>query len=110
MVRIIHVDQGAQTGASLDISEQCIVSLCDGQQWSREVGEQVVLSFNIQDVGVLGDRPERSIVAHLDPGHRSLLAQVCERLVKRLLIGVGLRSGQHVPGGVGDPVVGACAH
>ncbi len=110
MVRIVHVDQGAQTGTGLDIAQQSIISLGDRQQRARKVGEQIVLPFDVQDVGVLGDRPERSIVAGLNPGHRRMLPQVRERLLQPGLIGIGRGFGQDPSGWVADPVVGACAH
>ena len=103
MVRVVHVDQGAQPGAGLEVAQQRVVGLGDGQQRPREVGEQVVLPLDVHDVGVLGDRPERPVGADVDPGHRSVRAQVRQRLVQPLLVGVGLRVGQNPGCGVHDP-------
>ena len=103
VVRIVHVDQGPQAGAGLQVPQQCVVGLGDRQQRPGVVGEQVVLPLDVHDVGVLGDRPERPVVADVDPGHRSMRAQVSQRLVEPLLVGVGLRIGQHTGCGVHDP-------
>jgi hypothetical protein len=110
VVRVVHVDQGAQAGAGLDVAAQGVVGFGDRQQRTWVIGEQIVLPFDLHDVGVFGDRPERPVLGNVHPGHRSVGTAVSQRLVQSLLIGVGLRIGQHPRGGVGDPVVGLCGH
>ena len=109
-MRIVHVDQGAQASAGIDIAQECVIGIGDREKWPREVGEEGIVPLDIHDVGMFGDRPERPVRRNVDPGHRSLFAQMSECLVQCLFIGIGLRSGQHPPGGVADPVAGRCAH
>ena len=56
----------------------------------------------VHDVGVLGDRPERPVVRHVDPRHRGVGAQMGQRRMQFRLVGVRLRVGEHLGGFVHD--------
>ena len=106
MVRIVHVDQRAQADAGLAFGTLFLIELGDLEERARVVGEQLVVPFDVHHVGVLGDGPEGCVRGHVHPGHRFVGACVSQRLVKPLLIGVGLGLGEHAGCGSG----GLCGH
>ena len=100
MVRIVDVDQRGQADARPPISEHLLVEVGLQQEWAWVIGEQVVLAFDLHDVGVLGDRPERPVPGLVDPGHRCVGPHLSQCLVQPGLVGIGLWLGQHPCGGV----------
>ena len=72
-------------GSSMWISVPCRpLGLCSSpslvdQHRPRRVGEHVLCPLDRHDVGVLGDGPERLVVGHVDPRHRSVGPQMGQR-------------------------------
>ena len=89
MIGVVHVNQRAQHGATT-----CLGMGLDGserQQRTRGVAEMLVVALDLQDVGVPGDRPERSIQVRLHSDDRPLAPQHPAGGVEPLLIGIGSR-------------------
>jgi hypothetical protein len=98
VLRVVHVDQGAQ-GRTLGFALLCLRIHRGGrQQRPGRVEDQGVVALDLHDVGVPGDGPERLVPSCLDPVHRVLAAQQGERLVQPVFVGVGGRIGERQPG------------
>ena len=91
VVGIIHLDQGADlVGRAAGQLAHPAVGLDRGQgRRAIAVVEQLVLAFDLLDVGVAGDRPEWIKALRLDLGQRRLAAQPGESRVDLAAIGVG---------------------
>ena len=98
VVRVVHVDQGADADAGFYLSLQCIVGLGGGQQRAGFRQEQIVRALDGHDVGVLGDRPERPVRRVVDPRHRIVRPQMGECGVQPGVIGICRRIGQYLGG------------
>ena len=101
MLRIVQMDQRAHTGGGLKL-----VTLRRRQDRARPVGEQHVVAFDVHDVGVLGNRPERAVLRHLDPRNRRVGAQMSKRRMQLRLVGVG----QRIAKDLGGFVHSGCTH
>jgi hypothetical protein len=64
------------------------------QQRAGCAEKQVIGTFDVHDIGMFGDRPERPIRAPVDQRHRRVGAQVGHRCVQPRLVGVGGRVGE----------------
>ena len=98
----VHVDQRAQHVAG---DRALVVALLRPEQRTRGVQPLVVLSLDLHDVGVLGDRVEGIEALDLDAVHRRLTAQERARGMKARLVGVGRGVGED-PTGVLDSHLG----
>ena len=91
MVRGVHLHQGPQqvrTAAGHALDD--LVALDRGEGGRPVPGvEQVVLTADLQDVGVLAHDPEGIDPLQLDPGQRRVGPQPAEGLVHRPVLGIG---------------------
>jgi hypothetical protein len=71
-----------------------VVAFGCAQQWARLADEQLVVPFDRQDVGMLGDRPEWSIRPIVNPRNGIVRPQMGERRPQPLIVGVGRRIGR----------------
>ena len=98
---IVEMDQRAHPGRGLQL-----VAFRRRQNRARPVGEQRVVALDVQDVRMLGDGPERTVIRHLDPGDRSVGPQMGQCRMQLRLVGVGLRVGKDL----GGLIHRRCAH
>ncbi len=94
MIGVVHVDQGAQQVALLD---PVLVGLEGADDRPRRVLPLLVVEFDLQHVGMLGDHVERSEAGVFDQVDRVVAAQHGARSVEQLGIGVGRRCHEHLP-------------
>ena len=102
VVRVVHVDQRAQAHAGVELGARLVVGLRGLQQRSRLADPQVVRPLDVHDVGVLGDRPERTVRRHVDVRDGRVGAKVGQGGVESFLVGVGGGVREHLGGVVDD--------
>ncbi len=98
VMRIVHVDEGAQTHPGVELLLGEVVGRGGGKQRPRLGQEQVVGALDGHDVGVLGDRPERSVRRVVHPRHGIVRPQMGQRRVQTCVIGIGRRIGKNLRG------------
>ena len=84
VIGVVHVDQGAQRLVAVRLGQ----GLDGGEREQRAgcVAEVLVVTLDLQDAGVAGDRPERPVELGLHPDHRVLAPQDPTGGVEPLLI------------------------
>ena len=100
VVRIIHLDEGAQqVRRTAHHLADFLVRLDIGQRRGAVfIVEEVVLLLDVLDVGMFADHPERVEAFDLGDVQRRILAQPGKGLVRTVPVGIGLR----VDNGFGD--------
>ena len=94
MLGRVHVDEHAQGRRLLQAVAARTLHLREQDEAAR-AAEDLRLLRDLDDVGVLGDRPERLVAGWLHPVHRRLAAQPAPRLVRVAVLAVEL-GGDHV--------------
>jgi hypothetical protein len=97
VVRVVHLRQGANqhslAGHRLfDLGFELYAQ----QLGALLIAEHLVLSFDFDDVRMLGDAPERPVALRRGPVHRVVGAKAAEERVVRVDVAVGLAVGQSV--------------
>jgi hypothetical protein len=103
---VVHVDQGAQPHAGVELLLREIVGFGGGQQRPRLVDEKIVRPLDLHDVGAFGDRPKGPVGRAVNQRHRRVCAKMGKCCMQPRLVRIGCRIGEYLRSLVND----WCAH
>ena len=110
VLRVIHVDQGAQPHPGVQLLTRQVVGRRGGKQRPWLVDEQIIGPLDRHDVGMLGDRPERTVGRAVDQRHWCVGPKVGQRGVQPRFVGIGCRINEDACGLVNDRCVHQPSH